>query len=256
MDNCIPNSVLKPRKNLPWLTKTIIQAMRKRNSLFRAAHKSGNEAILSKYKAERNKVVSLLRASKTAYFQNLGSSNFKEFWKAVKLVNKRSSTIPALKDGSFFITTDTEKAQLLNDFFHSCFNRSFERLSNPDPLDPSNCPSDLLCTESQITDLLLSLNPAKSTGPDSISATMLRSTASSIAPSLTKLFNLSIASGYFPSGWKCARITPIFKSIDPALPSNYCPISILPIVSKVLEHHVYNLISNHLAISSPISTFQ
>ena len=116
MDNCIPHSVLKPRKNLPWLTKTIIQAMRKRNSLFRAAHKSGNKAILSKYKAERNKVVSLLRASKTAYFQNLGSSNSKEFWKAVKLVNKRSSTIPALKDGSFLITTDTEKAQLLNDF--------------------------------------------------------------------------------------------------------------------------------------------
>jgi hypothetical protein len=33
MDNCIPHSVLKPCKNLPWLTKEIIQAMRRRNSL-------------------------------------------------------------------------------------------------------------------------------------------------------------------------------------------------------------------------------
>ena len=78
MDNCIPHSVLKPRKNLPWLTKEIIQAMRKRNYLFRAAHKLGSDAILSKYKAERNKVVTLLRASKTAYFQKLGSSNSKK----------------------------------------------------------------------------------------------------------------------------------------------------------------------------------
>ena len=76
------------------------------------------------------------------------------------------------------------------------------------------------------------------------------------APSLTKLFNLSIGSGCFPTAWKCARVTPIFKSADPALPSNYRPISILPIVSKVLERHVYNLVSNHLALSSPISAFQ
>lgn len=256
MDNCIPYSVLKPRKKLPWLTKEIIQAMRRRNSLFRAAHKICNDSTLNKYKAERNKVVSLLRTAKAAYFQNLGSSNSKEFWKAVKLVNKRTNSIPALNDGSSLISTDHGKAQLLNDFFHSCFNRSCDPLSSLDPIDPSDCPSDLLCTENQITDLLLSLNTAKSTGPDRISATMLRSTAASIAPSLTKLFNLSIATGCFPTGWKCARITPIFKSADPALPSNYRPISILPIVSKVLERHIYNLVFDHLAISSPISISQ
>ena len=256
MDYCIPHSVLKPRKNLPWLTKEIIQAMRRRNSLFRAANKSGSDVTLRKYKAERNKVVYLLRTTKAAYFQKLGSSSSKEFWKAVKLVNKRCSSIPALKDGSSLITTDHGKAQLLNDFFHSCFNRSCDPLSSPDPIESNNCPSDLLCTENQITDLLLSLNTSKSTGPDSISATMLQSTATFIAPSLTKLFNLSITSGCFPSGWKCARITPIFKSADPALPSNYRPISILPIVSKVLERHIYNLVFNHLAISSPISVSQ
>ena len=89
----------------------------------------------------------------------------------MKLVNKRSiaTSILTLKDGSSLITTETGKAQLLNNFFHSCFNRSFDPLSNPDPLDPSNSPSDLLCTENQIIDLLLSLNTAKSTGPDSIS---------------------------------------------------------------------------------------
>ena len=85
---------------------------------------------------------------------------------------------------------------------------------------------------------------------------MLRSTAVLIAPSLTKLFNLSIASGRFPTDWKCARITPIFKSGDSALASNYRRISILPIVSKVLERHIYTLLFDFLATNSPISLHQ
>ena len=68
---------------------------------------------------------------------------------------------------------------------------------------------------------------------DGVSAYMLRQTALSIAPCLTKLFSLSVSTGSFPSEWKCARITPIFKSSDSSLPQNYHPISILPIVSKL-----------------------
>ena len=125
--------------------KEIIQAMRKRNSLLRGTNKSGSDVTLRKYIAERNQVVSLLWTTKATYFQKLGSYNSKEFWKAVKLVSKRCSSIPALKDGSSLITTDHGKAQLLNDFFHSCFNHSCDLLSSPDPIEPSNCPSDLGC---------------------------------------------------------------------------------------------------------------
>ena len=85
---------------------------------------------------------------------------------------------------------------------------------------------------------------------------MLRQTALSITPCLTKLFNLSLATGSFPSEWKCARITSIFKSSDSSLPENYRPISILPIVSKLLEQHIHSLVSKHLADNFPISRFQ
>ena len=47
--------------------------------------------------------------------------------------------------------------------------------------------------------------------------------------------NLSISSGKFPSSWKAAKITPIFKSGSRSVPKNYRPISVLPIVSKLLE---------------------
>ena len=256
MDSYIPSSTLKPRKNLPWLTKSIIQLMRKRNALFRAAGRTRTEAAQTKYKRVRNRVVAMLRISKSIYFRNLGCSSQKDFWKAVKLIRREESSIPALKNGPTLATSNSDKALLLNEFFYSCFNDSFRPLTEPTRLDPSKCPPHLLCTEEEVMDLLLSLDPAKSTGPDKISATMLRSTAVLIAPSLTKLFNLSIASGRFPTDWKCARITPIFKSGDSALACNYRPISILPIVSKVLERHIYRVLFDFLATNSPISIHQ
>ena len=99
------------------------------------------------------------------------------------------------------------KAPIYN-YFYECFNHSFPSLSNPAPLDPSDCPASILCTEEFVREMLYSLNPAKSIGLDGVFAFMLKSTATVIAPSLTKLFNPSVSTGSFPSAWKNARITP------------------------------------------------
>lgn len=50
--------------------------------------------------------------------------------------------------------------------------------------------------------------------------------------------------------WKVARVVPIPKGGNTSMLSNYRPISILPVVSKLLESHVKILISNHLNESS------
>ena len=52
--------------------------------------------------------------------------------------------------------------------------------TNGGPTDPCSCPSELLCDEEEIFDLLLSLDVYKASGPDGISATMLKATAASI----------------------------------------------------------------------------
>ena len=69
---------------------------------------------------------------------------------------------------------------------------------------------------------------------------MLKNTAESITPSHTKLFNMPIQHCCFPSIWKLANVVPIPKtSAVKSSPSSYRPISLLPIVSKVLEKHLF-----------------
>ena len=61
-----------------------------------------------------------------------------------------------------------------------------------------------------------------------------------IPPSLCKIFNLSLSHAVVPVLWKRANVTPVFKKDDPTLAENYRPISLLCIVSKVLERCVFN----------------
>ena len=124
-------------------------------------------------------------------------------------------------------------------------------------LDPSCCPQEFLCTEEEVIDLLLSLDTTKANGPDGISAIMLKSTAYSIAPRITNLFNKSILmSGRLPSVWKLSSVVPVPKGDDSSNVANYRPISLLPIVSKLLERHMYWVIAKHLEVHSPISIHQ
>ena len=92
MEACISQSFLKARKNLPWLTKSVIQAMRRRNSLFHAAKRSNDDYLWSKYKAVRNQVVALLHQNEEQYIRTLQFLTYKQFWKAIKGFNKQDST--------------------------------------------------------------------------------------------------------------------------------------------------------------------
>ena len=62
---------------------------------------------------------------------------------------------------------------------------------------------------------------------------------------LTNCINKSIETGYFPDSLKEANITPIFKKDDPLDKSNYRPVSILPLISKVFERLIYNQLSEY-----------
>ena len=105
--------------------------------------------------------------------------------------------------------------------------------------------------------MLKLLDISKSSGPDGISARMLKATANVIAPSITALFNLSIQCNKPPREWKKSHVVPIPKrKSNVPTQADFRPISLLPILSKMLEKHFYRLISNHISQYSPLSNTQ
>ena len=65
-----------------------------------------------------------------------------------------------------------------------------------------------------VTKLLSDIKPYKSSGPDSIPATLLIELASQLASSLTLVFQASLNQQKLPSDWKTAHVVPIFKKGD------------------------------------------
>jgi len=120
---------------------------------------------------------------------------------------------------------------MLNTLFSEWFNTVLPPLSELDMASqhlgqpPAERPDELLCTESEILKFLTAINISKASGPDNIPAWMLKSTAISIAPSITKIFNQSITTGTFPHAWKQSNVVPIPKSTKNGSPTNYRPIS-------------------------------
>ena len=103
-----------------------------------------------------------------------------------------------------------------------------------------------LSTEQEIAEIVNSFRNGVATGYDNLSVSAIKESVDLIACPLTHIVNLSISSGIFPDPLKITRVVPVFKSGDRRSLSNYRPISVLPIFSKVLERVVYNRLLSYM----------
>ena len=75
---------------------------------------------------------------------------------------------------------------------------------------------------------------------------MFKLAAPIIAPSIAKLINYSFSTASFPQRWKTAKVFPLFKGGDSEDLNNYRPISVLLVLSKVIERYVHDSLSVYL----------
>ena len=101
-------------------------------------------------------------------------------------------------------------------------------------------------TVQETKELIGKLSSSKATGPDAISVKVLKLVSPVFSYPLTRLFNLSIEKRTFSNKWKVARVTPLFKDGACDSRDNYRPISVLSVLSKLLEKHVAGSFMNYL----------
>ena len=84
----------------------------------------------------------------------------------------------------------------------------------------------------------------------------MRIAAPVIAPVVARLINFSFSSGSFQSRWKTAKVSPLYKNGDPRDVQNFRPISVLPVLSKVIERHVLDSLYSYLTENNLIYSRQ
>lgn len=90
---------------------------------------------------------------------------------------------------------------------------------------------------------------SKATGIDALSVKLLKLSFNHIGDILHFIFNESISSCKFVDVWKRDRVVPLHKAGDEHLVNNNRPVSILPVISKIIEHHVFNSFYEYLSMN-------
>ena len=251
MQEFVPSKLSKTRHHLPWITPSIKRQMRKRDKLFKKAHKHPSTAAWKSFRQYRNKVAKLAHQAHHDYIQNvIGKSledNPKVFWSYVKQCRTESIGIPPLRHENKLSISDSDKAESLNNYFQSVFTPA--NITQPHSHHPSPYKNigHLHIHRPGVVKQLLQLNPSKASGPDEIPPRLLKLVAEELAPSLAFLCHESFNSGIVPNNWKQALVTPIHKGGDKGNPGNYRPISLTCICCKIMEHIILSHISKHLA---------
>ena len=93
-------------------------------------------------------------------------------------------------------------------------------------------------------------------GQDGICIRMVRMSFDAIGTVLLHLVNSSISLSEVPQSWKHSLVHPIHKTGDPSDPSNFRPISIVPVVSKIVERAVHQQLYNYLSQNHLLSSTQ
>ena len=253
-------SVYRRRVSNEWIDRDIHKLMRARNYFRRKHRRSRAQKDWDTYKLLCKEVRSRLRRAKSEYFSNLCqdvNNQPSKLWKHLNSTLGRKTYNP--------ITSIIDKGQIITDM-EDILNRFASHFSHP-VVTSHDINISLVAqtpfsfhfseiSEDNVQEALNTLNEVKATGPDGISAKLLRMTSSAIAASLTSLFNASLESGRFPDSLKEANITPVFKRGDKQIVGNYRPISIIPTIAKVFETLVHSQLYKYLHSNNLLSPNQ
>lgn len=252
-------------EHTPWVTDEFISMTWERDHLKKVAEKHGSLDTWARYKKCRNKLNNLASQLKCEYFKTKiedTKNDSSKLWSTLKeaMHSSKHHNIASIVDNGIVVNDKCEIANVFNNFFANIGSELASKFDSR-PHTPST--NDTLCnfrfqtvSIDSIEKQLKGLSAGKATGLDNISARLLRLSASHIAPSLTYIINFSLSHGVFPSDWKTAKVSPVFKDGTRSQVDNYRPISVLPVVSKILERVVHDQLYQYLTSNKILNKWQ
>ena len=266
LDNLLPARQKKVKcKSQPiWFTRDIHEKIKEWDVLFKKAKRSGNLEGWTVFKQAKNRVRDLIRKAKEHHFKNQfaeSKDNSKKLWGLIRNLTRQDVNkhrdIRQLKNGENIVTDKRSGAELFNLYF---VNQHFNLLNNlssnmqliisfgkiKDQRTNKNCVFTIPYITPQNV-IVRNMSSNKATGLDGVGVKIMKVAAPAIAPSLCTLINYCIDNSTFPSLWKYVQVIPVYKGHGRKDDmGNYCPISILPLLSKVFEKHIHHALFGYM----------
>jgi hypothetical protein len=111
-------------------------------------------------------------------------------------------------------------------------------------------------TEKIIIKTMNEINRNKANDIYKIKPTVIKDLTPFLSPILTLLFNRSIDENEYPDSLKLTKVIELYKTNNKTLPQNYRPISLLPIIAKLLDTIINQQLMQHLLNHNIISPTQ
>lgn len=247
-------SVKRGDKIPPWTSGEMLLLLKQKDKLHekwkRRPHSERNKILYVEACANFHTLNEKLRNS---YYKNkFNTSDPKKIWRGINDIlgkGQKNEEIAKLIVNNTEILDQNLIADSLNSFFTA-------PIHNPPPPNnhlPPNFDKPVQrslflgpTSNSEVSETIKSLKSRSSAGRDGITSQSIKKLRYKLVPLFVHLINLIFTTGVYPDVYKEAVVVPIFKGGDRKLPSNYRPISILPVCGKIVEKIIHSRVMQFL----------
>lgn len=252
-----------------WANEYYIKLIQRKNKLVKKFHdKPHNYLIKSSLINLQSEMNDLKNSLKNKFYIETfekSKTDPKKMWSTLNKIiynrstNKKSMNIQELNNKNVTVKDSKDISNCLNSYFVNIGEElNKNNKSNLNDLKALGTLNKVINSNKQflntfkLTDakeinfiLKNKIKTDKSPGIDGITPNNLKVFDGTITDILVKLINNILETGTFPDNAKEALVCPIYKSGDRKNPNNYRPISLLPVLSKLIEHIIKIRLMNH-----------
>lgn len=206
-DSIIPQVTVKRyQNNKPFFDRGVSECLRRKKAAFKAGDSSG-------VKIAQKDLNRQLRAARSRHREqaedHLATSNTKKLWDSIKhMPNMDSKRKPLCGQD------ELARANELNNFYMRFDTDTVSECNVI--LNNVECDKDsdrILIDAQTVTKIFRTMRTNKATGPDNMSAFLLKTFAEELTPAWHKLFQLSVDTSTVPVRWKQSIIIPVPKTM-------------------------------------------
>lgn len=240
-----------------WFSDHLISLIKQKHHAFTNFKRYGNEHDKNQFVSLRKQVKSEINLCHQRYVQGYEkkiSEKPQYFWNYIKSFSKKSDFPLNMHDSSNSSDDKTIISNMFASFFESVYNNNYSNDTQHEFNTNQPVLTDIFLLESSmVEETIAKIDITKGAGTDGIPNLFVKELMTVLSTPLAHIFNLSLKSGIFPMKWKEVLIIPVFKDGDPAIVTNYRPISILNAFSKIFEkiihQHVFFNIKHLLSLN-------